>query len=123
MNEPEFAVKLATHLSAAAHELDDELAQRLHAARERALAAQGRPGRLARFFSVGGAPLAFSPALRSAAAMLALVLAVIVGDYRATWERVSTLQEVDTALLIDDLPIDAYLDTEFRAWLQRESHS
>ena len=123
MNEQEFASKLAGHLCVAAHTVEDEVAQRLRGARERALAVQRRRGRLARLLTGNRLRFAFGPVLRSAGSMVALLALLAAGDYWATWSRVASLEEVDAALLIDDLPIDAYLDTEFKTWLSRESQS
>lgn len=61
--------------------------------------------------------------LRPAVLVFAVLATVLAGDYWVTWSRVNSLQEVDTALLIDDLPIDAYLDADFKAWLQQDSQS
>ena len=41
------------------------------------------------------------------------------------WQQSQTLQEleeIDTAVLTSDLPIDAYLDRGFDSWLKRSSH-
>ena len=46
-----------------------------------------------------------------------LLLALGFGNYLMSMERVSELEEVDSALLADDLPIDAYLDRGFDTWL------
>ena len=35
-------------------------------------------------------------------------------------QRMAELEEVDSALLSDDLPIDAYLDQGFDAWVQND---
>jgi hypothetical protein len=124
MNEEEFAHRVAGHLSVAARNLDDGHLARLRRARERALAlrrqARGVSGLLA-----GRSALQsfFSPMLRPAGLIVAILAAVVAGDYWVTLSRVSTMQEVDTALLIDDLPIDAYLDADFKVWVQQESRS
>ncbi len=53
-----------------------------------------------------------------------LVLGVFAaGDYLNTERTLAHRSEDETALLADDLPIDAYLDQGFRAWLQDDSHS
>jgi len=113
-------------------QLEPRAAQRLRAARERALARHralwqaehvpagalarlGAPGLVARFGGLGG----FSLRL-----VLPLVLLVIglAGIYR--WERnqrAADVEELDAQLLTDDLPIDAYLDRGFEAWLKRNS--
>ncbi|NMG54515.1 DUF3619 family protein [Aromatoleum aromaticum] len=124
MNEQEFGHKLAVHLSAATREIDGELARRLRSAREEALRASSPAGRPGWFF---GRKLRFRlmlPAvLRPAVLVFAVLATVLAGDYWVTWSRVNSLQKVDTALLIDDLPIDAYLDADFKAWLQQDSQS
>jgi hypothetical protein len=121
MNEQEFARRLAGHLCAGAHEVDGAVAQRLCAARESALAAQRPRRRLARLPTRDSLRFTLSPALRSGLTMAAVLALFVVGDYWVTWSRVASQEEVDTALLSDDLPIDAYLDAEFKEWLSRES--
>ncbi|MDT3669701.1 MAG: DUF3619 family protein [Aromatoleum sp.] len=124
MNEQDFGRKVAGHLSASARELDDGLLERLRVAREQALAVQRPTGRLSQIFGGNaGFRLGFPGLLRPVAVSVAILAAVGVGDYWSTWARVITLQEVDTALLSDDLPIDAYLDAEFKAWVQQDSRS
>jgi uncharacterized protein DUF3619 len=49
---------------------------------------------------------------------------VLVGSGAAiyTWQqnqRVAELEEIDSQLLTDDLPIDAYLDRGFQSWLKK----
>ena len=42
-----------------------------------------------------------------------------------TWQQtqaVLEIEEIDAAVLAGDLPIDAYLDKGFDAWLKRSSH-
>lgn len=58
----------------------------------------------------------------AAAAVLVLGL-LFAGDYVNTARTQAVQGEVETALLADDLPIDAYLDQGFRAWLLAESSS
>ncbi|NMG28495.1 DUF3619 family protein [Aromatoleum evansii] len=123
MNEEAFARKVAAQLSVAARGVDGDVADRLRLARERALAAH-RPA----LPSVGARIASalrrlFPPMMRPAAVAAAILVAVLAGDYWTTWLRVNEMEEVDTALLIDDLPIDAYLDSNFKAWLQDDSQS
>lgn len=122
MNEQAFARKVAAHLSGGARELNDDVSERLRRARERALAAH-RPSR-GMFGAVSTALQRFFPPMaRPAALAAAILVAVLAGDYWMTWSQVVAMEDVDTALLIDDLPIDAYLDTNFKAWLQHDSQS
>lgn len=123
MNEEAFARKVAARLSAGARGVDDDIVECLRLVRERALAGH-RPGRRNVVGAIGGALRGvFPPMVRPAALAAAILVAVLAGDYWTTWLRVNEMEEVDTALLIDDLPIDAYLDTDFKAWLHDDSRS
>ena len=96
-------------------------AERLHAARERALAAQ-RPepaGALAWADNVVGSFGGWSGiSMRFLAPLLALTVSVAA---LYTWQQnrvIADFAEIDSALLTDDLPIDAYLDRGFQNFLK-----
>lgn len=123
-DEREFAHRVTRHLSAAARDVDDAVALRLKAARERALAAH-RPVRHGGWMTravVALRPLT-SQILRPVALAAVILVAVVVGNHWLALSRVESLQDVDMTLLMDDLPIDAYLDTEFKEWLQQDTRS
>jgi hypothetical protein len=98
-----------------------EIEKRLEQAREQALARQ-RPERaavLAWADNVVGDVGWGGLALR-----VLLPLAVLIGSGATiyTWQqnqRVAELEEIDSQLLTDDLPIDAYLDRGFQSWLKK----
>ena len=51
-----------------------------------------------------------------------MLVAAAAGVY--TWQqnqRIAELEEIDSQLLTDDLPIDAYLDRGFQNWLKKRS--
>jgi hypothetical protein len=126
MNESDLARRVVGSLSASAHDIDAAVAERLRRARERALAVQ-RPARwqsgwLQRVLSLR-LRWVRAPAMRAAAAALLLLAVFVAGDYWSTLSRINERQAIDAALLMDDLPIDAYLDPDFKAWLSRESRS
>jgi hypothetical protein len=50
-----------------------------------------------------------------------LALGVAGVSYWSSMERAAEIEDVDSALLSDDLPINAYLDRGFDAWLKRTS--
>ena len=55
-----------------------------------------------------------------------LPLALLVGSGAAlyTWQqnqRAAEVEEIDSLLLTDDLPIDAYLDRGFQNWLKKRA--
>ena len=56
--------------------------------------------------------------------LLPLAMLVASGAAIYTWQqnqRAAELEEIDSQLLTDDLPIDAYLDRGFEAWLKKVS--
>lgn len=96
-----------------------EIAERLAAAREQALARQrAEPAPvLAWADNVAGGWGGL--ALR---VLLSLALLVASGVAIYAWQqnqRVAELAEIDSLLLTDDLPIDAYLDNGFQNWLKK----
>lgn len=106
---------------------DDETVARLRAAREQALARQRAeqphtaPAMAYQSAGPGSGerplPLLFS--LRTLAA-LALLAVAWVSVY--SWQQahqIAELEEIDAQLLADDLPLDAYLDQGFGAWLKK----
>jgi hypothetical protein len=130
MNEQQFANRIRQAL---AHtRLDARILERLRVAREQALerrriAPLGRReaaldwetvsegGTLARFGGFGG----FS--LRIVLPLLLMVAGVIVIYGWQQEQRAAEVEQLDAQLLTDDLPIDAYLDRGFEAWLKKNA--
>jgi hypothetical protein len=132
MNDIKFANKIRQALNEGARlegPAGAALAERLRAARERALALK-KPERVpafgwARWSSGGELTGAFGGlggfSLRVLLPTL-LLLAGLFGIY--SWQqeqRAADIEELDAQLLTDDLPIDAYLDRGFEAWLKKVS--
>lgn len=121
MNEAQIALRIRQALNAAA-DVDPATAARLRVARERALERQ-------RSEAVGGLALAGSAAVRLGgwrrlSLRVLLPLAILGVAFAATqaWQkkqRAVEIEELDAQLLSSDLPIDAYLDQGFAAWLKR----
>lgn len=119
MNEKRLIERVRAALDEGTRGLDRQVLQRLAAARaaavtrqrsaEPALALAGRHGALP-----GGA---FGP--RRWAAVAALLLAATVTVYWQSREQPVDPADVDAALLASDLPLKAYTDPRFPAWLQR----
>lgn len=128
MNEIKFANKIRQALNEGSR-VDGRIAERLRAAREQALAAR-KPGRepalaWARSAVSGGGGITFGGlggfSLRVVLPTL-LLIAGLVSIY--SWQqeqRAADAEELDAQLLTDDLPIDAYLDRGFEAWLKKVS--
>jgi hypothetical protein len=56
--------------------------------------------------------------------LLPLAMLVASGAAIYTWQqnqRAAELEEIDSLLLSDDLPIDAYLDRGFQNWLKKHA--
>ena len=114
--------------------LDDSLtlpgpqAERLRAARERALHRQrvSEPKLIGAWPSKLGDMLAARATLGRVVAPAAIVVAALVGfqQYRSLEAdrevamEAAAIADVDSALLKSDLPIDAFLDASFRTWLK-----
>ena len=120
--EREFAYKIRHHLNLGAEALDPDTARRLHAARQNALAHQKAAG--ARLSLAGPGQRVTDvifPYARALAAIVGLLIGVIGISIWNDYQKVAELEEIDSALLAGDLPIDAYLDKGFRAWLSEHS--
>ena len=124
MNDEQWLGKRIAHvLSEGTARLDSAVLERLRADRHRAvtLRSAGAFDLRARMTAVArgtGFP-AMRPVL-TAALVLGLFL---VGDYVKSERTLVEQRQVETALLADDLPIDAYLDQGFRTWLFDQSRS
>lgn len=122
MNQHDLQFRIRQHLDASTRELSPDVTSRLQKARHKALDRQK--------VSVGGLSLAgvgnlfseyIAPRGRSALAMLLIILAVVGSGFLGELQRAAEMEELDSALLADDLPIDAYLDRGFDAWVQNDS--
>lgn len=61
--------------------------------------------------------------IRTASAIAALILGMVGTYYWNTYEDADENAAIDSALLADDLPVDAYSDQGFHAWLNTSSQS
>lgn len=120
--EREFAYKIRHHLNQGAEELDRKMAERLHAARRNALSHQKTAGAQLSLAGMGhmAADVIF-PHARAVIAIIGLVAGVIGVSVWNDYQKAAEFEEIDSALLADDLPINAYLDKGFRAWLSEHS--
>ncbi|HZS69334.1 MAG TPA: DUF3619 family protein [Burkholderiales bacterium] len=123
MNEPQFAARIRHLLNQGAH-LEPRVADRLKVARELALSRQRaeRAPVLVWADNVLGNGWGWG-SLSARVVLPVVMLAVAVfGIYR--WQenqRLAEVVEIDTQLLTDDLPIDAYLDRGFQNFLKKRA--
>lgn len=129
-----FAHRVAQRLTQASDELHHDVAERLRAARVQALAQRKRPAtRPVLHLSPAGAVSAQGATATlgggepsshgwQVAASIAWMLALLIGlawVHQAQVETVTTeLTEIDTALLLDDLPPSAYADPGFTQFIK-----
>ena len=120
MNELHFASRVRQHLNQGLQDIDDDKLARLKAARAGALAVQKQPatnpvlavaGHFFRFHFEG-------TRTRHILAALAVALAVALYAHWQADQLISDLSDVDSALLSEDLPVDALLDKDFSTWLK-----
>jgi len=120
MNELHFAFKVRQHLNRELHELAPSTHARLHAARVRALARQKVAAHQSLLATAGSFVQEHSEGLRLRQILVALAVVVGVASY-AYWQAdrsIAELEVIDSALLADDLPIAAFTDRGFDAWLK-----
>ena len=124
MNEMQFGNRVRQVLNRGLAGVEGTTAERLRAARERALARQ-RPEpspALAWADNVLGRVGGWGGVARRILLPLAmLVVAVAAMQYWQQAQRMDEIEEIDAQLLTDDLPIDAYLDRGFQNWLKQRS--
>jgi len=131
-NEMRFAYKVRQALNETVEQLPAERLVQLAAARKNALRLQ-KPERHALQWNTRALPAGASHASSSlpgtpspwgrlglACSMALLVLASVVGLYFTEQDnRINDLAELDTGVLVDDIPISAYADHGFNAYLKR----
>lgn len=120
MNELHFAYKVRQHLNLGLHELRPETASRLAAARKKALSCQRRAVSQSILATAGSfVQHQFdNQRFKQILATLALLLCVVFSSFWMADQRINEQSDVDSALLADDLPIGAYTDKGFDAWLR-----
>ena len=125
MNEQQTAHRIRQFLNKGL-DLDTGLLARLKTAREQALARQRVE---APVFVLAWADNLFgrfggngSIVPRILLPMAVLILGLIAVNQWRDSQLAAEIEEIDAAVLTSDLPIDAYLDKGFDAWLKRSSH-
>lgn len=119
MNEQHFAYKIRHHLNRGVHELPPATIDRLGAARQRALAQQKVAMQQSVLASAGSFVQHHVDNMQFRQMLVALALLFSVVFYTC-WhadQSIIELETIDSALLADDLPIDAFTDKGFDSWL------
>lgn len=108
-------------LDQGAREFDAALVARLRLARDVALQKQHTESGMQFATGGGNSGHSFMPQLRIAFALLGLTLGIMGTYYWNMLDQVEENAEIDSALLADELPVDAYADQGFQAWLEHTS--
>jgi len=124
MNEARYGGRIRQALNHGLADISPAACRRLEAARHLALTRQKQPtvnlvtaGHGSTSFSLG----AHIPYLKQVLAMAALLLGMWLSFYWQSVQYSSSLEEVDSALLSDDLPPEALMDNDFFEWLKDNS--
>jgi len=123
MNELHFARRIRQHLDQST-QLEPATADKLRSARELALSRQ-RPEPapvVAWADNVFGNGWGWAGLSARVILPAAVLIVAVAGIYN--WQekqRLAEIVEIDSQLLTDDLPIDAYLDRGFENWLKKRA--
>ena len=122
--DTEFGYKTRQILNEGLERLDGKVAIRLHEARQSALAKQRQPLAVLRLAGIGhDIDFNFAAHARTVLAIMALTVGATGTYYWNAFAEAQEYEEIDSALLADELPPSAYLDKGFHAWLERGSDS
>ncbi|HET9764205.1 MAG TPA: DUF3619 family protein [Casimicrobiaceae bacterium] len=122
MTEPEIARKLTAYLDHGAASIKAGTLYRLQLARQAALARLDEPKHASQlvFAGAGGTlgPRRGLADLRIWLGVLLVVGGIASFQYWQSTQQARDLEDTDAAILSSDLPIEAYLDRGFQAWLK-----
>ena len=124
MNEERYGNRIRQALNHGINDISPASARRLEAARHQALARQKQT---APELVMAGNSRGFvhsgldTPYVKQILAIMALLLGMWISFYLDSVQYITQLEEVDSALLSDDLPPEAFMDNDLFEWLQDDS--
>ena len=125
MNEERYAYRVRQALNHGLEDIPTAATRRLEAARHLALSKQKQTVRELVLAGAGSfassLPRVHIPYLKQALAIVALLLGMWISFYWHSVQYVTELEEVDSALLADDLPPEAFMDNDFFEWLKDDT--
>lgn len=127
INEERYAYRVRQVLNHGLKDIPPPAARRLEAARHLALSKQkltNAPELATAGEGVGTGSLKLGsniPYGKQLLAIAALLIGMWISFYWHSIQYVTELEEVDTSLLSDDLPPEAFLDNDFLEWLKDDS--
>lgn len=123
-NDQELAGRIVQHLNAGLGTIKQGTAYQLQSARQRALD-HYREAPQPVFGLAWAGEVAFRVAhtryfnVRNLVAFGLLIASLMIVSYWQFVVQANDIADIDASLLTDDLPINAYLDNNFEAWLKR----
>jgi hypothetical protein len=120
MNEKEFASKLKPWLDRSANTIGEMQATRIKAARLRALDSFREPVRV---FGLVTVPAGTAQTIHYTfvqRALLLIPIAALIATLAMKSMQEADVGELDAQLLSQELPPDAFIDQDFRAWLGKQ---
>jgi hypothetical protein len=124
MKEERYAYRVRQVLNQGLNDITPAASRRLEAARHLALSRQKLAESeivLANTGSFSFSTTSHKPYLKQVLAVAALLLGMWISFYWHSTQYVSALEEVDSALLADDLPPEAFMDNDFFEWLKDDT--
>lgn len=125
MNEERYAYRIRQALNHGTKNIAPASARRLEAARHLALAKQKRPVAVMALAGTTATTTFLQRVnevhIKQVLAIIALLLGMWISFYWHSTQYVAEIEDVDSALLTDDLPPDAFLDKDFFEWLKDDS--
>ena len=121
--ERQFTDQVRRVLDTGAERLDDRTTYRLREMRQQALRRQAKPVAALSLAGIGHfVSESFHNHYRALAALLALAIGAAAVQIWQDEQHAQELAEIDSALLADEVPPNAYLDQGFLEWLDHLSH-
>ncbi len=124
MREERYGFRVRQALNHGLRDIPPTASRRLEAARHLALSHQKQAAPQTALAGLGNASFrtgTYTPYLKQILAVVALLLGMWISFYWHSVQYVTEIEEVDSALLTDDLPPDAFLDNDFFEWLVDDS--
>lgn len=125
MNEERYAFRVRQVLNHGLKDMSPTASRRLEAARHMALARQKQHAAELQLAGAGSSFTVkfgtYTPYLKQLLAIVALLTGMWIAFYWQSTQYVSELEDVDSALLSDDIPPEAFLDNDFFEWLKDDS--
>ena len=123
MNESEFGNHIRQKLNLGLRDLSPDTLASLRKARELALSRQ-KQTRLKSWLATAGGFVGLDWEFSFPKQVIAVLFVFLMIMMTSLWvedQRVKDLSDIDSALLSNDLPIAAFADKGFRAWLSQSS--